>query len=110
MPFDGKMRRKAKLSERLTFCAVRVVAVLLPSWQALLDPLGVAVVVAVLVVPGLAVGVAVGAVVGGGADHAVLKVELLTPLAILDVLVLLPFGAGLKPLPVGGARNQNFCK
>ena len=94
--------------KQLTFCAVRVVAVLLPSGQALLDALGVAVVVSVLVVPGLAVGVAVGAVVGGGADHPVLKVELLTALPILDVLVLLPFGAGLKPLTVGSARNQSF--
>ena len=96
--------------KKLTFCAVGVVRVLLPSGQALLDALGVAVVVPVLVVPGLAVGVAVGAVVGGGAHHPVLKVQLLTPLPILDVLVLLPFGAGLKPLPVGSARNQSLCK
>lgn len=84
----------------LTFGAVVVVEVLLPSGQALLDALAVTLVVAVLVVTRPAEGVAVLAVVVGGAHHPVLKVE---PLAaqVLDVLAPDPVGTGLQTLKLG---------
>ena len=84
----------------LTFCAVVVVEVLLPSGQALLDTLAVALVVAVLVVTWPAQGVAVLAVVVGRADHPVLKVQALAA-QVLDVLAPDPVGSGLQALQLG---------
>ena len=96
----GNSLKKMCQRAALTFGAVVVVEGLLPTRQALLDTLAVALVVAILVVTRPAEGVAVLAVVVGRADHPVLKVQALAA-QVLDVLAPDPVGSGLQALQLG---------